>query len=66
MTTAWLPLVYCRRLPTAPQKAETVLATQQWHGEVARQLNAKCFYLAAPIYAGSLESRAAIVTQDVF
>lgn len=34
--------------------------------DLARQLNAECSYLAAPIYAGSPESRAAIVQQDVF
>jgi DNA-binding transcriptional regulator LsrR (DeoR family) len=34
--------------------------------DLARQLSAECAYLAAPIYAGSPESRAAIVTQDVF
>ncbi|ACS61015.1 MULTISPECIES: sugar-binding transcriptional regulator [Rhizobium] len=34
--------------------------------DLARQLNAECSYLAAPIYAGSPESREAIVRQDVF
>ncbi|WP_048648900.1 sugar-binding transcriptional regulator [Nitratireductor soli] len=34
--------------------------------DLARQLNAECAYLAAPIYAGSPESRLAIVEQDVF
>ncbi|MBX4930480.1 sugar-binding transcriptional regulator [Rhizobium bangladeshense] len=34
--------------------------------DLARQLNAECSYLAAPIYAGSPESRTAIVQQDVF
>ena len=34
--------------------------------DLARRLNAKCAYLAAPIYAGSPESRDAIITQDVF
>ncbi|MBC2886525.1 sugar-binding transcriptional regulator [Ochrobactrum sp. CM-21-5] len=35
-------------------------------GDLARQLNAQCAYLAAPIYAGSPQSREAIVSQDVF
>ncbi|SCW78996.1 DNA-binding transcriptional regulator LsrR, DeoR family [Rhizobium mongolense subsp. loessense] len=34
--------------------------------DLARHLNAECAYLAAPIYAGSPESKTAIVTQDVF
>ncbi|NKW81639.1 sugar-binding transcriptional regulator [Ochrobactrum pecoris] len=34
--------------------------------DLARQLNAQCAYLAAPIYAGSPQSRDAIVSQDVF
>lgn len=34
--------------------------------DFARQLSATCAYLAAPIYAGSPESRDAIMTQDVF
>ncbi|WP_246666117.1 sugar-binding transcriptional regulator [Aquamicrobium sp. LC103] len=34
--------------------------------DLARQLSAECAYLAAPIYAGSQESRDAIMTQDVF
>ncbi|OWO96008.1 DNA-binding transcriptional regulator [Rhizobium esperanzae] len=34
--------------------------------DLARQLNAECAYLAAPIYAGSPESRTAIIKQDVF
>ncbi|MGG5823899.1 sugar-binding transcriptional regulator [Falsiroseomonas sp. HW251] len=35
-------------------------------GELARRLNARCTYLAAPIYAGSAASRDTIVAQDVF
>lgn len=34
--------------------------------DLARQLTAECAYLAAPIYAGSPESRTAIIEQDVF
>jgi DNA-binding transcriptional regulator LsrR (DeoR family) len=34
--------------------------------DLARQLSAECAYLAAPIYAGSPQSRDAIMTQDVF
>lgn len=34
--------------------------------DLARQLNGECAYLAAPIYAGSPESRTAIVELDVF
>lgn len=34
--------------------------------DLARQLNAECAYLAAPIYSGSPESRDAIMHQDVF
>lgn len=34
--------------------------------ELARRLNAECQYLAAPIYAGSPESRDTIMAQDVF
>jgi len=34
--------------------------------DLARQLNAQCAYLAAPIYASSPESRDAISRQDVF
>jgi DNA-binding transcriptional regulator LsrR (DeoR family) len=34
--------------------------------DLARQLNAECAYLAAPIYAGSPASRTAIIKQDVF
>lgn len=34
--------------------------------DLARQLNAQCAYLAAPIYAGSPQSRDAIISQDVF
>ncbi|MFC0244020.1 sugar-binding transcriptional regulator [Falsochrobactrum ovis] len=34
--------------------------------DLARQLNAQCAYLAAPIYAGSARSRDAIISQDVF
>ncbi|MBX4941733.1 sugar-binding transcriptional regulator [Rhizobium binae] len=34
--------------------------------DLARQLTAECAYLAAPIYAGSPESRTAIINQDVF
>lgn len=35
-------------------------------GELARRLNAHCAYLAAPIYAGSAESRDTLMAQDVF
>jgi DNA-binding transcriptional regulator LsrR (DeoR family) len=34
--------------------------------ELARRLNSQCQYLAAPIYAGSPESRDTIIAQDVF
>jgi DNA-binding transcriptional regulator LsrR (DeoR family) len=34
--------------------------------ELARRLNSQCQYLAAPIYAGSPESRDTIMEQDVF
>jgi DNA-binding transcriptional regulator LsrR (DeoR family) len=34
--------------------------------ELARQLNSQCQYLAAPIYAGSPESRDTIIAQDIF
>jgi len=34
--------------------------------ELARRLGASCFYLAAPIYAGSPRSRDTILAQDVF
>ena len=34
--------------------------------ELARRLNSQCQYLAAPIYAGSPESRDTIMGQDVF
>jgi lsr operon transcriptional repressor len=34
--------------------------------ELARRLNSQCQYLAAPIYAGSPESRDTIMAQDVF
>ena len=34
--------------------------------ELARRLNSQCQYLAAPIYAGSAESRDTIIGQDVF
>ncbi|MGH6859342.1 MAG: sugar-binding transcriptional regulator [Phyllobacterium sp.] len=34
--------------------------------DLARHLNAQCSYLAAPIYAGSPQSRDAILAQDVF
>lgn len=35
-------------------------------GELARRLDARCAYLAAPIYAGSAASRDTLVAQDVF
>lgn len=35
-------------------------------GELARRLNARCSYLAAPIYAGSAASRDTLMAQDVF
>jgi len=34
--------------------------------ELARTLSSQCQYLAAPIYAGSPESRATIIAQDIF
>jgi DNA-binding transcriptional regulator LsrR (DeoR family) len=34
--------------------------------DLARQLSAQCAYLAAPIYTGSAESRAALMTLDIF
>src|SRR5579862_7858210 len=34
--------------------------------ELARRLNSQCQYLAAPIYAGSPQSRDTIIAQDVF
>jgi DNA-binding transcriptional regulator LsrR (DeoR family) len=34
--------------------------------ELARRLNSQCQYLAAPIYAGSPESRDTIMAQDIF
>src|SRR5688572_16671511 len=34
--------------------------------DLARQLNSQCQYLAAPIYAGSPQSRDTIMAQDVF
>ena len=34
--------------------------------ELARRLNSQCQYLAAPIYAGSPQSRDTIMAQDVF
>lgn len=34
--------------------------------ELARRLNCECQYLAAPIYAGSAQSRDTIMAQDVF
>jgi DNA-binding transcriptional regulator LsrR (DeoR family) len=34
--------------------------------ELARRLGSRCTYLAAPIYAGSPESRDTIIAQDVF
>lgn len=34
--------------------------------DLARRLNSQCQYLAAPIYAGSPESRDTIIAQDVF
>jgi DNA-binding transcriptional regulator LsrR (DeoR family) len=42
------------------------LNTFEIASELARRLNARCSYLAAPIYAGSHASRDTIVRQDVF
>ena len=42
------------------------LNTFEIAGELARRLQASCFYLAAPIYAGSRRSRDTILAQDVF
>lgn len=42
------------------------LNTFETAGELARRLNAQCTYLAAPIYAGSAQSRDTLVALDVF
>lgn len=42
------------------------LNTFETASSLANRLNAQCQYLAAPIYAGSPESRHIIMTQDVF
>lgn len=42
------------------------LNTFEIASELARRLGASCFYLAAPIYAGSRRSRDTILAQDVF
>jgi DNA-binding transcriptional regulator LsrR (DeoR family) len=42
------------------------LNTFEITNDLARQLQARCCYLAAPVYAGSPESRDTIVAQDVF
>jgi lsr operon transcriptional repressor len=42
------------------------LNTFEIASELARRLDSRCTYLAAPIYAGSPESRDTIVAQDVF
>jgi lsr operon transcriptional repressor len=42
------------------------LNTFETAGELARRLNARCTYLAAPIYAGSAQSRDTLVALDVF
>lgn len=34
--------------------------------DLARRLNSQCQYLAAPIYAGSPQSRDAIIVQELF